>query len=425
MDSLPLIVTVVSVSVGFLIYLVTKFFTIKEHSEKKRKGMFDWVSSNLFDDVYEPLMVSAEEISRVLSIEWEESNEDYRKEVLLFFTANFLHYAFKNREKVGNHIFLTQYDLSNDYLGRLSEKLIHEFKRIYVESVLADGNIDESAVVNLNFLATFGKAKHYADFKSLIAGYFPPYRLQGRSKRGEKFIDFWKEEIEILEKINLLKRAYFGKGYLSSEDSKIYSEFVGAIGKILNKNDRKQKWRRAKLYAYCALFHKLLHYEIHRMYDTWYVGYPKNLDLNELFYTIDRVFEITKWMDKYEKLCAKYRELCYREGDKEKALDNKIATLNGIIKDNPNAQDEIERLKHQQSELEKELEEIREEKEKIEEEKEKIPFTCSKETISALCEISLEKNELFEDTKNSKNSNRTITNNLKHLLEGLRERIGK
>jgi hypothetical protein len=205
MDSLPLIVTVVSVSVGFLIYLVTKFFTIKEYSEKKRKGMFDWVSSNLFDDVYEPLKASAEEGSTSLNPYgvWEEANGEYRKDVLLFCTANFLHYTYKNRDKVGNHVFLTQYDLSNDYLRRLSGTISRVLKQIYAEPILGDGNLDESITIKLQILATYGKVKDYANFKSLIAGYFPHYDLQDLSKSKEKFIDFWKEEIAILERINV------------------------------------------------------------------------------------------------------------------------------------------------------------------------------------------------------------------------------
>jgi hypothetical protein len=289
MDPLPLIVTVVSVSVAFLIYLVTKFFTIKEYSEKKRKGMFDWVSRNLFDDVYEPLKASAEEVSTALNPhgKWEEANEVYRKDVLLFSTANFLHYTYKNREKVGNHIFLTQYDLSNDYLCRLSGTISSVFKQIYTEPILGDGNRDESSTIKLQILATYGKVKDYANFKSLIAGHFPHYDLQDLPKSKEKFIDFWKEEIAILEKIKLLKRAYSGNGYLSREDLATYSKFVDMTGKILDEYDHEQRWTRAKLYAHCALFHKLLHYEIHRMYDTWYVGYPQTPDLNELFYTLD------------------------------------------------------------------------------------------------------------------------------------------
>jgi hypothetical protein len=409
MDPLPLIVTVVSVSVGFLIYLVTKFFTIKEYSEKKRKGMFDWVSSNLFDEVYEPLKTSAEEVSTVLNPhgKWEEANEEYRKDVLLFCTANFLHYAYKNHDKVGNYIFLTQYDLSNDYLCRLSEKIISEFKEIYAESVSVGGNMDESTVIKLDFLATSGTAKSYPIFKSLIKGYFFPYPLQVGSKRGENFIDFWKEEIAILEKIKLLKRAYSGNGYLSREDSENYSKFVDMIGKILNENDHEERWKRAKLYAYCALFHKLLSYELHRMYDSWYVGYQKNINLNELFYTLDRVFEITESVDRYQKLCAEYRKLCDREWDIENALDNVIAIINGFTKDNSNAQNEIARLKNQQSELEKKLEEIRKKKEEIHEEKEKIRFTESDEEISALYDISLDKNKLFDDKKRSKITKKT------------------
>ena len=69
------------------------------------------------------------------------------------------------------------------------------------------------------------------------------------------------------------------------------------------------------------------------------------------------------------------------------------------------------------------MEEIRKKKGEIEEEKEKIRSTCSKETISALCDISLDKNELFEDKRSTKNSNRKVINSLKYLLEGLRNRI--
>ena len=404
MEPLPLIVTVVSVSLGFLIYVVTKFFTIKEYSEKKRKGMFDWVSSNLFDEVYEPLKESAEEVSTVLNPhgEWEKANEEYRKDVLLYSTANLLHYAYKNQDKVGNHIFLTQYDLSNDYLRRLSEKIISEFKQIYAEPMLAGGNIDENAVIKLDFLATYGKIKYYSIFKSLIAGYFFPYHLQGRSKRGEKIFGFWKEEIDILEKINLLKRTYSRKGYLSSEDSENYSKFVDMTGKILDENDHEQRWRRAKLYAYCALFHKLLHYEIHRMYDTWYVGYPETLDLNELFYTIDRVFEITeskeeakrKFLDfnpkeKYIELCNLYDRLYIAE---ETEIETTKAIIASIRLENPKTLEEVKKKRDVT------LDRIQRDRREIE----KYGFIVSMEEISALYDISLDKNKLFDDKKSSR-----------------------
>jgi hypothetical protein len=402
-----LLLTCVSAFLALILYLVTKFFAIKEYSEKKRKGMFDWVSTNLFDAVYEPLKESAEEVSTILNPygEWEGANKDYRKDVLLFSSANFMHYVLKNQEKVGNYIFLTQYELSNEYLRRLSGTISSVFKQIYSEPILGDGNLDESTTIKLQILATYGKVKDYADFKSLIAGDFPHYDLQDLPKSKEKFIDFWKEEIAILERINLLKRTYAEKGYLSREDSENYSKFVDMTGEIFNENDHEQRWTRAKLYAYCALFNKLLHYEIHRMYDTWYVGYPETLDLNELFYTIDRVFEITeskeeakrKFLDSNPK--EKYIELCDLYDGLYTAEQTEIETTKAIIAsirlENPKTLEEVKKKRDVALDrIQRDIREI-----------EKYGFIVSREEISALYDISLDKNKLFDDKKSSKNSN--------------------
>lgn len=415
----------ISIFLAFLIYFITRYFTIKEYGEKKKETLFGWVSTTLFEEVYAPLKEHANEVSTVLHPhgEWGKANETYRRDVLLFSIAKFLHCAFKNREIIGSDEFFTQYDPSNRYLSKLLVKIISEFKQICTEPVLADGNLDEGAVIKLQFLATFGKAKNYGVFKSLIVGSFSPYHLQKRSKRGEKFIDFWKEEIDILERIKLLKRAYSGKGYLSTENFVNYSLFVDRIDKTFYENDPSKRWLRAKLYAYCALFHKLFSYELDRMYG--YVGGPENFDLNELFYAIEKIFEITeskervtsRFLDsnpeeKYREICRRYDELYYEE---QKEIATTKAIIEGIGKVDPKTLEEVKKIRDVASDrIQKEMREI-----------EKYGFIGTEEEISALCEISSNKNKLFEDTKNSKHSNRTITNNLKQLLEGLRERIEK
>jgi hypothetical protein len=106
MDDLTLLIVsiVASIYLPFVIYLISKLFAIKEYREKQNKAMFDWVTSTLFDQVYEPLKEFSEEIPTVINPyneDWETVDEDYRRDVLLFSTAKFLHYAFKNREKVG------------------------------------------------------------------------------------------------------------------------------------------------------------------------------------------------------------------------------------------------------------------------------------------------------------------------------------
>ena len=316
-----LIISAVSASLAFILYLITKTFSIIEDREKKRKTMFDWVSSNLFDKVYEPLKQSANEISEALTSReyWKGTAEDYQRDVLLFSIAKFLHIAFKNREKVGKDEFFTRSDLSNDYLSRLLTNIIKELRKtIYLSESPDGGEKDESAVTKLYFLATYGKAKNFPEFKSLIEGRLHPEYLQRLFERGET-------SIAVLEaEINLLKDAYSEKGYPSKKDSKNYFMFVDVLNRLLN--DHEQEWRRAKLYAYCALFHKLLAYELHRMYDTWYVGGQENLDLNELFYTIERVFEI----EKYGKLCDEYNELCDKEWEVEVDLDRTKTIRKGI-----------------------------------------------------------------------------------------------
>lgn len=304
-----ILLTGLSAFLALIIYLITKFFTIKEYSEKKRQKMFDWVTSNLFDKVYEPLKQSANEISEALSPRhWKGAAKDYQIDVLLFSIAKFLHYAFKNREKVGKDDFFTRSNLSNAYLSRLLNTIIKELKEIiYISDSFEGGEGDKSAVTKLYFLATCGKAKNFPEFMSLI-------------ERGETSNDNLEKEI------NQFKDVYSKKDYLSREDSENYTMFVAMLNGILNEDNHEQGWERAKLYTHCTLFHKLLSYEIHRMYDTWYVGYPENINLNELFYCIDRVFGI----EKYKKLREEYNELCDKEWKIKVELDRTIAILEGI-----------------------------------------------------------------------------------------------
>jgi hypothetical protein len=167
-----------------------------------------------------------------------------------------------------------------------------ELKQIFVRNVVDDGNIHEGAAINLQFLAAYGKAKNYSEFKTWITGRATPYYLQELTEREKASIAILKDEIDILEKITLLKSAYSEEGYLSEDDSENYSTFLKLLGRVFDEHNSEQKFRRAKLYACCTLFHKLLRFEMHRMYDSWYIGYKNRVDLNELFYVIDKVFEI-------------------------------------------------------------------------------------------------------------------------------------
>ena len=68
----------------------------------------------------------------------------YQIEVLLFSIAKFLHYAFKNREKVSKDDFFTRSDLSNVYLSRLFNSIIEELKTIiYISESLKGGERDK------------------------------------------------------------------------------------------------------------------------------------------------------------------------------------------------------------------------------------------------------------------------------------------
>lgn len=66
-------------------------------------------------------------------------------------------------------------------------------------------------------------------------------------------------------------------------------------------------------------------------------------------------------------------------------------------KADPKSQDMIKELKKKQSELEYDLKKIQKAKKKKEKEKKKIKFTGSEEEISALYDIPLDKNKLFEE----------------------------
>lgn len=361
--------------------------------------MFDWVTGTLFDQVYEPLKEFAGEIATVINPyneDWGEVDEDYRKDILLFSTAKFLHYAFKNREKVGGDKFFTQHDLSNEYLRKLFENICMELKQIFDKPVVDDGNINEGVTINIQFLAIHGNAKDYSTFKTLITGCFFPYNLQVESNRGDKFIDFWSDELEVVEKIKLLKRCYPEKGYLPGDSSVIYSDFSDMLGGIFDVNDPEKRWQRDKIYVYFVLFHKLFSYELHRMYNSWYIGYKDKVDLSELFYVIDKVFEITESKEEaarkflainsreeYEELFVRYRGLC----EEEKV---EIGTTQAIIADfgqgNPKILNDVKKTRADV------LEKIRDKKKEIE----KYGFIASEEEMSSFEHISLEGDKLFE-----------------------------
>lgn len=299
----------VPVSLAFIIYIITKLFALRDYREQNKKIMLDWVSTNLFDKVYEPLKQSANEISEALSSR-EEWKAEYQTDVLLFSIAKFLHYAFKNREKTGKDEFFTRFDLSNAYLSRLLNNIIEELRKIiYLSDSFEGGEKDKSAVTKLHFLATCGKAKNFPEFMSSI-------------ESGNTSNDNLKKEIK------QFKDAYCEKGYLSREDSENYSMFVVMLNGILNEDVYEQRWERAKLCAYCALFHKLLSYELGRMYG--YVGSQENINHNELFYTIEKVFDIMASKEKYEKLCEEYNELCDKEWIIKVDFDRTIAIRKGI-----------------------------------------------------------------------------------------------
>lgn len=307
--SLPLIAIIIAIT----IYFITKIFILKEYREvekrTKREAMLSWLHENLIESIYIPLAEHAKVISEELLLQKvDRTDRTDRTEIMLYRISKFLHYVFKNRETFGSDMYFTPNGDDNRHLENISDRIISEMTTVYDREY--DKNPTERRIVILEFLATCAKCRNYSEFKLLISGR-PIF------------------DRDLTVEINNLRDAYSDDYYLLFGYRDPAGVFLNPINGIINPKNLWQAWTTAKLYAYCSLFNKLFIYEIHKMYDSWYVEYPDTLKHHQLLDIIGWVNEIVKETD--ARLVGDY-ELRQKPYDKNNVL-NDIGILNNILSD--------------------------------------------------------------------------------------------
>jgi hypothetical protein len=320
-DSITIIamcISTVAISLAIYLYLMTKIFEIKKYKEKKREAVFNWVHENLIEDVYIPLAEYALAISDTLL-----QGEYNEEEVVLYRISKFLQYIFKNRAVFGGDVYFTPNKRSNKRLESISKKIISEINTTYdLQSCPT-----ERRIVILEFLATCAKSKNYSEFRLLIGG---------RSIANK----------DLTDEIGRLMDGYSDNHYLPHRYGDCSSVFLNPINELMNPQSCGQEWIRAKLYAYCSLFNKLLMYEIHKMYDSWYVKYPDTLKYHQLVGVISLVDGIIEKVDGKLKSYSKSSI----EDTREKL---KILKQNPVSNKRPTDKKEIEqKIKELENQLE-------------------------------------------------------------------------
>jgi len=311
MNSIPIIamcISTVAISLAIYLYLMTKIFEIKKYKEKKRETMFNWVHENLIESVYIPLAEHAKGISEELLLQRvNRTDKTDRTEIMLYRISKFLHYVFKNRETFGSGMYFTPNGDDNRHLENISDRIISEMTTVYDREY--DKNPTEGRIVILEFLATCAKCRNYSEFKLLI--------------RGRPIFDRG-----LTVEINNLRDAYSDDYYLLFGYRDPPGMFLNPINGLINPKNLWQAWTTAKLYAYCSLFNKLFIYEIHKMYDSWYVKYPDTIKHHQLLDTIGWVNAIVEETDK--RLKDDYK-LCQTPYDKNDTSKKDIALLNNML----------------------------------------------------------------------------------------------
>lgn len=302
-------ISTVAISLAIYLYFMTKIFEMKKYKEKKREAMFNWVHENLIESVYIPLAEYAKVISEELLLQRaDRTDETGRTEIMLYRISKFMHYVFKNRETFGSDMYFTPNGADNRHLENISNRIISEITTVYDREY--DKNPIERRIVILEFIATCAKCRNYSEFKLLI--------------RGRPIFDR-----DLTVEINNLKDAYSDDYYLLFGYCDPAGVFLNPMNALINPKNLWQAWTTAKLYAYCSLFNKLFIYEIHKMYDSWYVEYPDTIKHHQLLDTIGWVNEIVKETD--ERLVGDY-ERRQKSYDKNDAL-NDIGMLNKMLSD--------------------------------------------------------------------------------------------
>ncbi len=302
-------ISTVAISLAIYLYFMTKIFEMKKYKEKKREAVFNWVHENLIESVYIPLAEHAKAISEELLFQRaDRTDETDRTEIMLYRISKFMHYVFKNRETFGSDMYFTPNGADNRHLENISDRIISEITTVYDREY--DKNPIERRIVILEFIATCAKCRNYSEFKLLI--------------RGRPIFDR-----DLTVEINNLKDAYSDDYYLLFGYCDPAGVFLNPMNALINPKNLWQAWTTAKLYAYCSLFNKLFIYEIHKMYDSWYVEYPDTIKHHQLLDTIGWVNKIVKETD--ERLVDD-NELRQKPYDKNNALKD-ITLFNSMLSD--------------------------------------------------------------------------------------------
>ena len=372
---LPLIAicfSLFAISIAIYLYFMTKVFMLKEYDAKegeaKRETMRSWVHENLIEDVYTPLAEHALAISYTLS------QKRYGEDVVLYRISKFLRYIFKNRRIFGGDMYFTPHESSNRLLETISERITSEINTIY--DIQDDKNPTERRTVILEFIAACAKSKNYSEFRLLISG---------RSIANK----------DLTDEIGRLMDEYSNDHYLPRRYGDHSSIFLDPINELINPQNLGQAWIRAKLYAYCNLFNKLLMYEIHQVYDSWYVEHPDTPKHHQLFDVIDLVEGIVTRMDRLLERDRKRREEFYSKSRADE-IDTKLNILKKSLSSvtDPNA----EEIKQQMKRLESELESERVELEHIEFQHSNCKSEMSK-SIELLHSISSQRDKVLKKNK--------------------------
>ncbi|MCK4798271.1 MAG: hypothetical protein KAT05_12895 [Spirochaetes bacterium] len=261
---------IVAITLSVTVYLLTKFFALKEVREKKKGMMFKWVHETLTEDVYIPACTWTFNLSRVLL--WKDSREGYRERIFLYRLSKLLKNIYNNRKIVGDDIFFTTSKTSNYYLSLLSESIIKETNNVF--DFIIDKNKTEIRVLSIEFLAKLGESQNFMEFD-----------LHLRQKNLQNN-DLTKEIETLID--NLMK-----EHLIITMD-----QYQNSIHQLFQ-DELMYKWTRAKLYIYCCLFNQLMSYELYKMYESWYEESKEYFNREKIHKHIVIVNDIIKQTEKY------------------------------------------------------------------------------------------------------------------------------
>ena len=247
---------IIGLTFSFTVFILTKFFSLKEVKEKKKGMMFNWVHEKLTGDIYTPLSTWAMNLSEVLR--WKNSSNLYRETVFLYNLSKFLKFLYMNRKVVGDDIYFTRSYSSNYYLKILSELIVLEVNHIF--DVL-DTNKACKRLISIEFLSILGYSENYTEFMSL---------LHGRNISNDN----------LSTKVKTLRDNMFEEGIFLTLNNQI-KYYINSTEHIFN-NKINFEWGRVKLYSYCCLFYHIISFELSEIYSSWYKEEREKFNRNDV-----------------------------------------------------------------------------------------------------------------------------------------------